>query len=199
MTATLNDKMMKLNIDSNMKITEDMLSEVLQAMKKQRLDSLSVVDLLDMLNNLHVKINNTVDVNETYFPDEADESLDASFNDFTFKSPSLKFPLKKEKPVFPVKEEISPNHKKASSRHHPKDEDSVPQEETKKPLNGFYETARQSIPTNNDINTPDKFTEYGFESTNPSPNIANDPARKTLFSGNQSKDINIMSGLRFAR
>jgi hypothetical protein len=189
MTSTLGDKMMKLSIDSDMKITEDMLSEVLQAMKKQRLDSLSVDDLLGMLNNLLVKRKSRFTVEEPDFTEEADESLDASFNDFTFKSPSLKFPLKKEKPVFPVKEEISPNHKKASSRvsHPQKVEESVPQEESKWPLNGFYETARQSIPANGDMNTPDKFTEYGFESTNQSSNIA-DAARKTLFSENQSND-----------
>jgi tetratricopeptide (TPR) repeat protein len=136
---TLLQNMEKLNFTQDIRITEEMLTEVIHVMKKQKLSSISVNDLVEILSELKTNQNSQFST-----PRKEADDLDGSF---IFQSPKAVFPEHNPSQELPHKNSQQTNFQNEQSK-----------------LPGFFETARQSIPS--DVRTPDKlFTDYGFEST----------------------------------
>jgi Tfp pilus assembly protein PilF len=137
---TLLQNMAKLNFTQDSRITEEMLTEVIQVMKKQKLSSISVNDLVEILSELKTDQNSQFSTPRK----DAGDDLDGSF---IFQSPKAVFPEHNPSQELPHKNSQPSNFQNEQSK-----------------LPGFFETARQSIPS--DVRTPDKlFADYGFEST----------------------------------
>lgn len=189
--------MSKLNFDSEMKVTEDMLTDVIHIMKKQRLSALTIDELVGYLSALNTGADPSRQNSTFNTPSKPQQDSDNE-NSFVFQSPELKYPYKvepqpEEKPV--GGSDIPENQKFANKTQAPNSK-----------LPGFFEMARQSI--SGDMSTPDKFSEYGFqgetnmnestprspatETTNETSDASNptNPLRKSLFGDHSSSSSN---------